>query len=95
MKLSQPMIDVLILMITGWELSYCSGFTGWYKLQFGKTGYGGKTKDVNANTVHSLFRRKLISQVKTITYTTIYGLTAAGIEEAQKLCTAVGPRIDT
>lgn len=54
--------EIVDLMRRGWQLGYTSGCRtdGWYSIQQGGIGRGGKSIDVHANTVHAMYRHKII-----------------------------------
>lgn len=56
-KLSQPMEDILLAMVSGWGLG--SGSSSIF-LQKGGVGKGGQVNRVNSSTVWALSRRGLI-----------------------------------
>jgi len=85
-NLSKIQKDVLKLMASGWELGSTCGGRGPYihDLQKGGQGKGGQTKKVNANTIDSLHKNKLIIS-KYGFPTSTYSLTYLGKQIAKEL----------
>lgn len=67
MTLSKRQREVIDLMGEGWELARSMGFDCRYWIQKGGAGYGGESKNVNANTGYSLYKKGLI-EVNVIKY---------------------------
>jgi len=54
------MLEVLRMMLVGWQLGHRGGLTGGYWLQKGGCGKGGESKDVNSLTICGLRDRGMI-----------------------------------
>ena len=84
-KINAKQLEVLTLMNNGWELGYASGRDySHHWLQKGGCGHGGESKNVNSNTAHALYNRKLITQHYSFP-TSTYTLT----EEAKEILEAI------
>ena len=89
MKLSQRQLEVLRLLKEGWELGhYFTWGTIDCWLQKNGLGFGGETKKVNLNTLHSLRNRGLITfagrKLKDSLSMSRYKLTEKGLEVLEK-----------
>jgi len=84
MKLSPAQEEVLNLMANGWELGQSTTYDGRSWLQQGGVGKGGKSKTISANTIHALFKRKLIHSKKYRFPHRTYTLTELGRDTVKK-----------
>jgi len=60
MKISKVQRKIILRMREGWELGQEMGFHSSHWLQKKGIGKGGESLDVRVDTVHALFKRKLI-----------------------------------
>lgn len=60
MKLSERQQEVVNLLKEGWELAYCSGYSDMVLFQKNGIGKGGESKNVNKNTLNSLYLKGII-----------------------------------
>lgn len=72
------MLEVLRLMMDGWELGHYSGMDGHWVIQEGGIGKSGKAKYPHSSTGFGLLKRNLITSGVDRFPVTIYHITPAG-----------------